>query len=120
MDRWLIRGRFDKLLAAGAEPGFTLIDWKTGSGPGASDRYVPQMQLYALALARSGQAARSAGGVLVRLVFLETAEIIQSQFSDEQLQSFSSEVERDLQKIDEISNSLRVAGRAVPRESDGG
>jgi ATP-dependent helicase/nuclease subunit A len=120
LGRWLIRGRFDKLIAAGTASGYTLVDWKSGSGPGARDRYGSQMQLYALALARSGQAARIAGAVQVRLVFLETAEIVLSQFNDEELQAFGSEVERDLQRIDEICNSLKVAGRAVPRESVGG
>ncbi len=101
LDRWVIRGRFDKLIQVDSGPGFTLVDWKTGQGSrqGAADRYGPQMQLYALALARSGQAARVNGGVLVQLVLLESAEILSLRFNDEALRAFSSELEDDLRKM---------------------
>jgi ATP-dependent helicase/nuclease subunit A len=123
LNRWLVRGRFDKLVSSQQAPGYALIDWKTGTGAaqGAAERYHPQMQLYALALAlaRTGHAARLEEGVQVQLVFLETAEIVTTFFNDETLRAFSSNIDHDLESIDDSCDSLKVAGRAVPRESDG-
>jgi hypothetical protein len=78
------------------------------------------MQLYALALAQSGQAARVDNAVQVQLVFLESAEIVPLHFNDATLRAFGSEIEADLLKTDAFRDSLEAAERAVPRESDGG
>ncbi len=122
LGRWVVRGRFDKLIRAEQTNGYTLVDWKTGHLHGISigtERYRQQMLLYALALARSGQAARIDNGVQVQLVFLETAEIVSLHFNDATLRAFASEIEPDLLKTDPFLESLEVAGRAVPRENDG-
>ena len=121
LGRWVVRGRFDKLIAAEHSAGYHLVDWKTGlrGARDGEERYRAQMLLYALALARSGQAARIDGGIQVQLVFLETAEIKPLHFNDETLRAFGSEIEADLLKTDAFNQSLEAAGRAKPRESDG-
>ena len=102
LGRWVVRGRFDKLIAAERSAGFNLVDWKTGlrAVRDGEERYRAQMLLYALALARSGQAARMNGGIQVQLVFLETAEIKPLHFNDETIRAFGSEIETDLLKTD--------------------
>jgi ATP-dependent exoDNAse (exonuclease V) beta subunit len=123
LGRWIVRGRFDKLMPVEGADGFTLLDWKTGrtgDAAEAKERYRKQMELYALALARSGCAARINGCVQTQLVVFESAEIITLQFDDATLQAFGSELENDLRESDRYCESLAVAGQALPRRSVGG
>lgn len=122
LGRWVVRGRFDKLIPVEGKQGYTLVDWKTGrsaSTRSALERYRPQMLLYALALARSGQAARIEGQVQAQLVLFDAAEILTLRFDDATLQAFGSEVENELLESDTFCESREVAGQAVPRKSDG-
>jgi ATP-dependent helicase/nuclease subunit A len=123
LGRWIVRGRFDKLIPVDGMSGYTIVDWKTGRADDtekARKRYRPQMMLYALALARGGQAARIGGCVQTQLVVFAAAEIVTLQFDDATLQAFGSELENELLDSDRYCESHTVAGQALPRRSVGG
>lgn len=100
LGRWRLRGRFDKLIAAGPDGRCILVDWKTDRIGHAAD-HKPQLGIYALALSRAGRASRADGTVDAKLVFLQSAEIVEMTFSASDLDELAKELERDLAKLDQ-------------------
>jgi ATP-dependent exoDNAse (exonuclease V) beta subunit len=99
--RWRVAGRFDKLLAAAG--GWEIVDWKTDADDAVSAlvaRHQPQMKLYALALYRSGRAARPGGGVRVRLALLHHLRVETVSFAPAKLEAFEQELVGELEQME--------------------
>ena len=111
LGRWLVRGRFDKLIPAGAAGGFLIVDWKTDKEGATRERvehHRRQMELYALALHRSGKATNADGSVEARLVFLESAQVSGASFRPAELEAFAADLARDLEKMEQLPDALRA------------
>ena len=107
LGRWLVRGRFDKLIPAGS--GFLIVDWKTDKEGASRERvehHRRQMELYALALHRSGRATSADGSVEARLVFLESAQIYAVTFQPDELEAFAAEVAQVLENMEKLPHVL--------------
>ena len=75
--RWIITGRFDRLLDQG-----DVIDWKTDRATPDEivARYTTQMQIYALAVAKSGMAANADQPIVVHLAMLHGGNVVPLSF----------------------------------------
>jgi hypothetical protein len=61
------------------------------------------MRLYALALHRSGRAALLEGEVQVHLALLHHGRVEPLRFSLEELETFASDLEKELQEMDQLA-----------------
>jgi ATP-dependent helicase/nuclease subunit A len=101
--RWHITGRFDKLMRQ-SNGSFEIIDWKTDSDADWQQvvkRYRDkQMKLYALALYRSARPALIDGAIHVHLALLHHSRVEVLCFLVDELEAFSSELEKELEAMD--------------------
>jgi ATP-dependent exoDNAse (exonuclease V) beta subunit len=101
---WHITGRFDKLLPHPG--GYEIVDWKTDQERDWREivkKYREnQMKLYALALQQSGRAALIDGAVQVHLALLHHGRVEILRFPVEKLEAFASELQRELQDMDQF------------------
>ncbi|GIW78887.1 MAG: hypothetical protein KatS3mg105_0694 [Gemmatales bacterium] len=114
LGRYHITGRFDKLLPV--DPGYEIIDWKTDKEEDIEavvKQHQPQMQLYALALYRSGQAHVRDDRIFVHLVLLHHLDVRTLCFPVNELENFARELEIDLEAMTQESQKLlSVSGSA--------
>jgi hypothetical protein len=97
---WRIEGRFDQLL--GDESGRTLVDCSILGEEQPSNllrQHQPRLQLQALALQRTGQAALVEGKIEVQVLLLAHAEVQTVAFAPGELEEFAEEIESDLEAM---------------------
>ena len=98
---WTIQGRMDKLIRQGKE--WEIVDWKTDSGPVekslAHHRF--QMQLYALALLRSGILPPEQKEIRASLVLLRHEQVKVMRFTRDELQAWEKGLVKKLQEMKE-------------------
>jgi ATP-dependent exoDNAse (exonuclease V) beta subunit len=97
---WQISGRYDKLVQRAN--GLEVVDWKTDADPEIQlilTRHRAQMQLYALALWRSGRAHVQADSLSVHLAMLHHMRVEVLRFPADELAAFESELSTDLKSM---------------------